>query len=60
MDATIDRIGCNPNSAWAYNWPHTLATFTKDLDLVDIWRQRHPNEAARLVQDWICIGFRPL
>ena len=46
VDATIDRIGCSPQSPWAYNWPHTLAALTTNLDLVDIWRQRHPHERA--------------
>lgn len=43
VDPNINHTGCNPNSPWAYNWPHTLATLTSDMDLVNIWRLRHPN-----------------
>ena len=53
VDTTIDRIGCNPHSPWAYNWPHTLAALTTNLDLVDIWRQRHPHERA---YTWTRVG----
>ena len=46
VDPLIDRTGCNPTSPWAYNWPHTLATLTDDMNLVDIWRSRHPCERS--------------
>ena len=46
VDPHLDRKGCNPTSPWAYNWPHTLATLTQDLNLVDIWRSRHPHERS--------------
>lgn len=46
VDPTIDRTGCNPSSPWAYNWPHTLASLTTTLDLVDVWRARHPDTRA--------------
>ena len=46
VDPTIDRNGCNPTSPWAYNWPQSLATLTTDMDLVDIWRTRHPTQRS--------------
>ena len=71
VDPYIDRKGCNPTSHWAYNWPHTLATLTHDMNLVDIWRVRHPNErcytwsrtggqvASRLDMFWISSSLAP-
>ena len=71
VDPNIDRTGCNPKSPWAYNWPHTLATLTSDMDIIDIWRMRHPTErsytwsraggqvASRLDMIWISSSLVP-
>ena len=43
VDASRDRIGCNPNSVWAYNWSPSLNLLMTVYDLHDVWRLRHPN-----------------
>lgn len=65
VDPFIDRVGCNPSSLWAYNWPISLANLTKEMDLQDIWRLRHPadrcytwssasgSQASRLDMFWL-------
>jgi exonuclease III len=61
----LDRLGCNPSSYWAYNWPRSLRLLTERCDLIDIWRSKHPDErnytwsrangsqASRLDMFWI-------
>jgi exonuclease III len=44
VDPSVDRVGCNPSSPWAYNWPISLANLTKEMDLQDVWRLRHPTD----------------
>ena len=43
VDSQLDRMGCNSSSYWAYNWPQTLSHLTSTLNLVDAWRECHPN-----------------
>ena len=69
VDPYRDRFGCNPESLWAYNWPSSLASFVDRNDLVDIWRQHHPEErcytwrradgsqASRLDMFWLSSSF---
>ena len=65
VDPHLDRLGCNPSSYWAYNWPRSLRLLTERCDLIDIWRSKHPDErnytwsrvngsqASRLDMFWI-------
>ncbi len=65
VDPQIDRLGCNPSLYWAYNWPLSLSQLTSHLNLVDIWRKRHPlqrqytwhrpngSQASRLDMFWL-------
>ena len=46
VDAQLDRLGCNQDSQWAYNWPSSLADLTASLDLNDAWRLHHPATKA--------------
>ena len=42
VDAQLDRLGCNPDYRWAYNWPSSLVDLIASLDLHDGWRLHHP------------------
>jgi exonuclease III len=65
VDSQLDRMGCNSSSYWAYNWPQTLSHLTSTLNMVDAWRECHPNvrdftwhrpngsQASRLDMFWI-------
>ena len=44
VDPNIDRVGCNPNSAWAYNWSPTLQNIMSTFNLCDIWREKYPQK----------------
>jgi len=71
VDAQLDRFGCNPDSPWAYNWPHSLAELVDGLDLHDVWRLHHPNtreytwrrangaQASRLDMFWLSSFLLP-
>ena len=68
-DPHMDRYGCNVDSLWAYTWPVTLSTLLEHLDLIDIWRDKHPaqrsytwcrangSQASRLDMFWISSFF---
>ena len=68
-DPSMDRYGCNVDSLWAYPWPVTLSTLLDHLDLIDIWRHKHPgqrsytwrrangSQASRLDMFWISFFF---
>ena len=65
VNANIDRLGCNPSSAWAYNWSATLKNLMDTFDLKDCWREKHPSaveftwkrangqQASRIDMFWI-------
>ena len=65
VDPYIDRLGCNPNSPWAYNWSDSLALLMENFNLKDCWREKHPNisdftwrrsnglQASRIDMFWI-------
>ena len=36
VDPHLDRFGCNPSSAWAYNWPTSLSILTDRYQLIFI------------------------
>lgn len=44
-DPILDRIGCNAQSPWAYNWSPTLSCLMDTYDLHDVWRLQHPHSA---------------
>ncbi|CAB4039631.1 Hypothetical predicted protein, partial [Paramuricea clavata] len=33
LNPQLDRMGCNPSSYWAYNWPQSLSILTPNLNL---------------------------
>ena len=42
VNPRVDRLGCNPDSPWAYNWSDTLETLMNTFNLKDCWREKNP------------------
>ena len=65
VNPKLDRRGCNPTSYWAYNWPHSAASFVNQFDLIDAschfypqaraytWNRPCGSQASRLDMFWI-------
>ena len=66
VNASKDRMGCNINSPWAYNWSSILNNLMTTFGLCDVfWRLKYPDkreftwhrsnrsQASRLDMFWI-------
>ena len=42
VDPRIDRLGCNPDFPWAYNWSVALENLMSTYNLKDCWRSKYP------------------